>query len=127
MTTFRLGDKSDFSFEGASLPLRKLVTITRKGDANKERVTLSNSGGVFCLPDSFMGGIEFIGGEFAIGVVIEGFGHEEGVFGLDWNDLLSAYKKAGFIESDEEPMIESKWFDNLYDAFTDYVIDKICS
>ncbi|MFY9075328.1 hypothetical protein OZZ08_10215 [Malaciobacter mytili] len=120
MKTIKTGHLSDFDFDGLKL------AIAREG--YKDGWTASSSGSqIFCLPENFGGVIEFSGGDlFGIGCYVEGFGNEEvGTFGITWNDLMDAFEAAGFVENDEEPMVESAWFNQVCEEFVSYVSSKI--
>lgn len=119
MKTIKTGHLSDFDFDGLKL------AIARKG--HKDGWTASSCGSqIFCLPENFGGVIEFCGGDlFGIGCYVEGFGNEEvGSFGITWNDLTDAFEAAGFVENDEEPMVESAWFNQVWEEFVSHVSSK---
>lgn len=121
MKVWRLGSFSDFN--GGVKPQGVYSFANRK---NEKKFNVGGSA-AFCLPDSFCGNISFCSGDlFAIGVIFGGISDEEiGSFGLSWDDVIKAYEAAGFVETDDEPMVESDWFNWLYDEFASWTLSKL--
>lgn len=122
MKLWKLESWSDFASGG----IKPQIAYSIRNRAGIESYR-AGGGAAFCLSDSFSGGISFCGGDlFAISVSFEGVSESEnGSFGLVWDDVTKAYEAAGFVETDEEPMCESVWFNELCDYFVSWVFAKL--
>ena len=121
MAVFKLGSFSDFG--GVVAPVASVFFVSSKN----QKVWSASHAAAFCLPATFSGRVEIVGDDFfAVAVSFEGIGDKEvGSFGLTWRAVEHAYAAAAYVETDEEPMVESEWFSGLYDDFVYWVLSKL--